>query len=371
MKLSCLQENLASGINMVGHLALKSSSLPILSNVLLKATKNSLILTATNLEAGIQHIVRGKIEEEGECLIPARLLLDLLPLLPGGPLTIKVTERGLGITTEKAKTTLHTTPSADFPIVPNISNGTTIMIPRQAMIEAINMTAFATGHVEQRPQFSGVLFSILEKTIVLVATDGYRLAEAIIKTPKNNIKTSFIVPLTTTQEVLRMLELPDQDETVSLVMGDNQIQFTCGSTQITSRLIDGEYPDYLPLFPEKPMTECQATKIELTRAVKAAGLFSRLGMSDVVLDIAPNSSKIEVYAENAEVGSHHMTVDSKANGQVVAITLNSRYLLDGLSAVNGSLVVLQLTGNDRPLLLLPQEESSAVSYRYLLMPIKQ
>src|SRR5690242_16046868 len=118
MKFTCLQENLSQGISLVGHLSLKATSLPVLSNVHISVKQGALTLSATNLEAGIQHVVRGKVEEEGECLVPARLLLDLLPLLPGGPLTGELTAEGLRLTTERAETTLRVHPTGEFPVIP-------------------------------------------------------------------------------------------------------------------------------------------------------------------------------------------------------------------------------------------------------------
>ena len=357
---------------MVGHIALKATGLPILNNVLLKAEKNTLTLVATNLEAGIQHSVRGKIEEDGECLVPARLLLDLLPLLPGGPLTLEGDTQGLTLTTDNGKTTLRTTPTSDFPIVPTLEQTSqTITASRQAIVDAIGATSFAVGRVEQRPQFSGVFMTTKGKTITFVATDGYRLAEATVGLKKLGNMISHIVPFTTVQEVARMLQIPDQDDDVVITTTENQIHFACGATQVTSRLIDGSYPDYLPLFPEKPTTVCQAAKSELIRAVKSANLFSHAGMADVTLSIVSGASALEVYAENTEVGAHRMKISSQGSGAAVAITLKARYLIDGLGATHGASVTLSLTSADRPLLLTPAEKSQTLSYRYLLMPIRQ
>lgn len=369
MKFSCLQENLAHGISIAGHIALRASTLPVLSNVQLIAKNGALTLSATNLEAGVHTTVRGKVENEGECLIPARLLLDLVPLLDAGPLVGELTDNGLTITTENAATTLRVHPTADFPIIPTVEEGQTIVLERDVFVEALNRVVVAAGKVENRPQFNGVLMSTKEKSLVCVATDGFRLSEATISLAQSTTDTRGIIPLPAAQEIARVLGGLDDEPELTLIVAENQMKVSTASSTIVTRLIEGEYPDYLPLFPIDPTTKGLVEPAVLTKALKASSLFSRAGVSGVVLDIDPGAKEIRVSSENGEVGAHQTTLVFKGEGEIVRVIANARYILDGISGLGGA-AVFQLMSADRPLLITP-EKTGKVSFRYLVMPIRQ
>src|SRR3989338_9867096 len=157
MKFTCLQENLVKGIQATGYLAQKATNLPVLNNVHLVVRTDGLVLSSTNLEAGVEHVIRGKSEEEGECLIPAKLLLDLVPLLVGGAITMESGAGGLIIKTETTNTTIRTTPTTEFPILPKIEQNTPMFIIAKTKLSALlGGVTLAAGKVEQRPQFNGV-----------------------------------------------------------------------------------------------------------------------------------------------------------------------------------------------------------------------
>ena len=355
---------------MVGHLAAKTTNLPILSSVLLKTENKSLTVASTNLEVGIRHIIRCKVEEDGECVVPARLLLELLPLIPSGPLTITFREGGLTITSERGSTTLRSVPSAEFPIIPEVEHMVGFMVETQAIAHAFTTTLFAAGNVEHRPQFNGVLIHAEGKQATFVATDGYRLAEAVVTLTKSVERWRAILPITAVHEVIRMFDLPEQDSAVTLGGTESQVSVRTEGTDVVSRLVSGEYPDYLPLFPERATTTCVVSRAELTRALKAAGLFARTSLAEVKLTVDSSAGSVTVAAENAELGAHQASVVSKCQGSPVSVSVNARYLLDGLNALTTPNAVLAFTTPDRPLLLTP-EGDTPVRFRYLVMPIRR
>lgn len=373
MKFSCLKENLLLGINIAGHLSSKTISLPILNNILLRAEKNTLALITTNLETGIYHEVRGKTEENGECLVPARLLIELAPLLPDDTIILNISNEGLSIKAKNLNTTLRTAPIADFPIIPTIDKPIyNLSTKTTQLINALDKAGFAMGRIEHRPQFGGALFMVDEQDkqkIIVVATDSYRLSETTWPLDKAVKPFKLIIPATTIHEIRRILAQDETNETVEIQATDNQINLAAGTTQIISRLIDGEYPDYQPLFPAKPSTICDIPKNELLRAIKAASLFSRAGIFDVSLAIAPGGP-LEISSQSASVGEHHTKIEAKCTGDKVSITANARYLMDGLGAVAGDTVKLSFTGPDRPILIQPSKDDE-VHFRHLVVPIKQ
>ncbi len=354
----------------MGHLALRALSLPVLSNVHIEATAGQLTLSSTNLEAGIHTIVRGKIESEGDCLVPARLLLDLLPLLPGGPLVGELTAEGLTITTQNAVTTLRVHPVADFPIIPSLDEAeATIPFTRDTFVEMVNRVSIAAGKVENRPQFNGVLFTTQNQEVVMAATDGFRLAEAKTKITSPLPSLKVIIPLAAIQEVARIMNGFEDEGDVTITVSENQIKFESSSCSIVSRLIEGEYPDYVPLFPTEAGTRGVIDAAAFSRALKATTLFSRAGISGVAIEAAPETEELRVSSENGDVGAHHTTLALKGDGPVVRVVANARFILEPLSGIGPS-VILQFSGSERPLLITPSD-SGSTTYRYLVMPIRQ
>jgi DNA polymerase-3 subunit beta len=373
MKLSCLQENLVQGIQLVGHIALRATALPVLKNVLLKTENGVLNVSATNLESGIVHSVRGKIEEDGECLIPAKLLTELVPLLPPGKLELELKEDGLLVKTEQSESTLRIVPVEDFPVIPDVSEDTTeIKIGCDLLKSMFQQTVVAVGRVEQRPQFSGVYLKTNKDNLVLVATDGFRLSESsVMLLGAITGECSVIIPTATVQEVVRALGMQNNEELiVSVVVNENQIQFRLGSTVITSRVIEGDYPDYEPLFPKEDGSHVIVSATALARAIKATALFSKAGMTDVSLELPSKAGGVIVFSENGDVGAYRTEVPGEGVGENVSVVLNARYLQDGVNVLPGDGVKLKVVAGDRPVMVEPVEESP-INSRYLVMPIRR
>lgn len=370
MRFSCLQENLAIGVATVARLAVRATHLPVLSNVLLKIEDKALNLMATNLEMGLQYAVRGKVEEDGESLVPARLLLELVPLLPAGPLTITTNEQGILIRTKKETTVLRTSPAVDFPIIPTIDQPiSTTELPLMQFKTAIAQVSIATGKIEQRPELNGLYLQLDGKNVTVTATDGYRLAEASLTlTQKAARQLKIIIPSEAADEVERVLAAAEGEPGATLTTTESQICLMAGSSRLTSRVINGDYPDYLPLFPSQSATTCRFDRSEFTRTVKAALLFSRAGASDIKL--ATGVNELIVSAESSDVGTFRTTVPAAVNGPALDLALNARYLLDGLNVAGGAEAILTFTASDRPVLLTPAVVGD-VSLRYLIMPIRQ
>jgi len=369
MKFSCLKENLSVGVSSVGHVALRSGGLPILHNIFFSSGDAGLHLSATNLEIGIEHTVRGKLEEAGECLVSAKLLLDLLPLLPEGQLYLENTKNGLVITTNDTTSTLRVTPPTDFPLIPRVENKKgEFSLPQPIIQEVLEKTVLAIGRVEQRPQFGGVYFSFKENLLTAAATDGYRLAEAVVPLSGGSYVGSIIIPGQTIEEVIRLFSTNTDDAAITFVVGDNQVNITVGATALTSRLIEGDFPDYEALFPTET-TPLTVSPIALTKAIKATTLFSRSGIADITLN-PQTEGKIEIFSESGEIGSHHTSVTS--SGEVKntnPVVLNAKFFMDGLGAC-GNDATVALHGPERPVLISPVSQG-AVRYRYLIMPIRE
>jgi DNA polymerase-3 subunit beta len=367
MKVTCTQENLAHGLQVVSHVASKNISLPILNNVLLTAEKGLLRLATTNLEIGIVASVRGKIEQEGAFTVQAKTLNDYINLLPKENVNLELTGQDLKIKGKKSKTVMKGTPASEFPIIPEVEAKTKYEIKTHTLKEALASVVFTVALDETRPEISGVFFNFENNQLILAATDSYRLAEKKAQLEKGGDGNHHvIVPLRTIQELIRILG--DGGDTTTIESNENQILFSMGDVKLTSRVIEGQYPDYKQIIPREHRTRVAANTGELTTTVKRASLFCKQGGNDISLRFNKENSEIIVSATNVQIGESEAQQEAEIDGDENSMVLNYRFLLDGLQNIHSDECVFEMTTNASPGLLRPQKGDD---YLYIIMPIKQ
>lgn len=375
MKFISLQENLKKGLNIVGHATIKNVNLPILNNILIKTINGNIELTGTNLEIGIKHILRGKIEKEGEFTVDSKLITDYVNLLNNGEkVEIEEKNKELRIKASNYKTNIKGEDSKDFPLIPTISEDNSYIIKLNDFKKSLSQVVFAVSNSENRVELTGVLFTFNDKMLSLAATDSYRLAEKKIKLKKGGFEGDdvVIVPSKTILELLRILnnfnfndEL-DIENDIKINVSDNQILFTFDTVSLISRLINGRYPDYKQIIPSKSITEIKVVKSEFVRAVKAVALFSKSGINDITMVFLKN--KISLSSFSSASGESQADVLADIDGEENEVTINYRYLLDGLNNIDSENVIIKVLNNNTPC-LIKQENSD--DYLYIVMPIKQ
>lgn len=381
MKISCTQENLNQTINIVGHIASKNSNLPILSNILIKAENKNLTFSATNLEIGITAAMRGKVESDGEFSIDAKLLSSYISLLPKERIDLELADEELKIQCQKQKTKIKGQGAADFPLIPKIDKQNPYILSVKDLKDAIYGVSFSASTSDIRPELSGVFLSFNGEELVLAATDSYRLAEKKVKLISNEKQknlTDFqdekiIVPVKTLQEVSRILGLIKEDEsmevvdTVEIYLGENQIMFVYNGVELVSRLIEGQYPDYTQIIPDKFGSKLKINTTELTKAVKVTSLFTKSGVFDVRLDYN-SDNELKITSSSSQTGENTSSVDMEKSGDSGEIVLNYRYLLDGLQNIGSENIEIEITDSNNPCVIRSENNKD---YLYLIMPIRQ
>lgn len=365
MKLSCTKDNLLAGLSTVGRIASKNLTLPILGNVLLRAEKSSLVLSATNLEVGVTTRVRGKITDDGAITVQARLLTDYVGLLENDKIELETEGTTLRVVGETSKTTIRGMSADDFPIIPLVPHEGGFKLPVDSFRTSLNQVLFAAAQDATRPEISGVYCSIKGNTLTMAATDSYRLAECSValQVPHKDIAT--IIPTRALYELVRIMPA---DGDIEVFIGETQALFVTDSIELSTRLIEGQYPDYTQIIPATSSIEAHIETETLVKAVKTASLFCRSGINDVTVGIDPVKGVITCTAANSELGEHQGSIPAKITGGPVSVVFNYRYLLEGLSAINTSSVVLGVTDSASPGVLKPEVKSE---YLYLIMPIRQ
>lgn len=378
MKFSCTKDNLLLGLSATAHIAGRNINLPILNNTLLVADKKGIRLTATNLELAVVSQVRGKVDEDGEFTLPSKLLFDYINLLPNERVDVEKDENTLRIHCENNETQIQGLPSGEFPLVPPVVGDHVVELDAAEFRNALSQVLFSVAANESRAELSGVSFRFgtdanKKPILTLAATDSYRLSErtVVLDSAPSNEHGDVIIPARTLSEASRILGLfrddPEADRRLQIRLSDAQAVLTYNSVELTSRTIQGSYPDYRQIIPTTFRTEAVARREDLMKAVKTASLFSRTGLYDVTLSIDPTSG-ITASANDSARGKNTARTDAVVTGEPNKITVNSRYLLDGLGAIDTDEVTFGVNDGANPCLLRPKGKEG---YLYLVMPIKQ
>ena len=273
MEIVVEQGKLAKALSVVSRVAAGSkTTLPILNNVLIRVVEGKVMLTTTNLDMAIVNYLGVASSSDGEITIPARLLADFVSNLPKGEVKLVASESKLTVISGKYKSVFNGASAEDFPELPDINESESVIyrMSIESFKTGINEVKIACSSDTTRPALTGVYFNTFENNLYIAATDGYRLAERLfIEKVESDVKA--IVPSGCLADVLGAMS--DNMNEVEIVFDNSQVRFRLGEIEITSKLIDGSFPDYRRLIPEKVGTDIKMSKIELLRIVKLAGEF--------------------------------------------------------------------------------------------------
>lgn len=377
MIFACTQENLLQGLSLVSHITGKNVNLPILGNVLLKTEGGNLKLSTTNLEMAVSALVRGRVEEEGEYTVPAKLLLDYVHLLPDGKVELVVKNDVLEVRADGNVTSIKGMVASEFPLIPKLAKRGGYKIEADALRQAIGQVVFSVSTSEARPELSGVACYFNQenqaKTLIMAATDSYRLAERRLSLlpGTNEAEAKCIVPARAMLEISRILSGYKDDVTtpteVEWAITESQLVFTFGNVEMVSRLIEGSFPDYRQIIPTQFRSVLQVSRAELAKAIRAAALFARQGLYDVHFEMT-DSGEMKVSSADNGTGSHTTTLKIPEGQEANRVTINFKYMTDGLTVIPTDRVTLSLIDAMNPVVVRPLEDET---FQYVVMPIRQ
>jgi len=373
MKLSCLQENLNRGLNAVGRAVAVRSTLPITQNILLSAEQSRLKLAATNLEMATTCWVGAKVKKEGSITVPARLLIDFVNSLPNDLIEINLPAAGriLELKCGRFEAHINGIDAADFPPIPQISDGVTTTIEAASLREGIAHVAFAAATEESRPVLTGINAEFDGDQLNLVAADGFRLA--IHKTTLGApviAETAVIIPARVLNEVNRLLG--EQEEPVEITVNEqkSQVLFRLKDAEIVSQLLQGSFPNYSQVIPQSYTTRAVVDITEFMRVAKISSVFARDASGIVRVVITPGAEltpgKVTVSAQAEEIGDNVSEIDALIDGEEAKIAFNVKYLSDVLSVLHQSQVALEVTTPSSPGTIRP---IGVDNYVHVIMPM--
>lgn len=374
MKFTCTKENLSFALGMVHSVAQKQGHLPILTNVMLDVKESSVDIIATNLEIAAKVVMRAKIDEPGSFTVPAKMLADYVALAQEEQLGIALEGTELVVRAGQASTKIKGQPADEFPLIPDVEEVHGYTVSADILKTALSQTAIAAAKNDIRPELAGVyvgFFTDRHPGLVLAATDSYRLSEKRIAIAQGTDEFRCIVPAKTMFEMVRVLIAVSSKEGAGdarIWASDNQIALRYGTVEMTSRLVDGAYPDYAQIIPKNFKTTATVSVDELAKRIKAASLFTAMGMNAVSFDINASEGTIGVSSTSAQSGEHFSVVDAVIQGEENSILLNHRYVLDGLAHIETETADFLVNSGDAPCLFRP---SGKDDFLYIVMPIRQ
>jgi DNA polymerase-3 subunit beta len=365
MKLTCAKEELAEKLQVAGRGVSTRASVQILAGILLRAAGGQLSLSATDMEISLRVSLEAQVEDEGSVVVPGRLLVDIVRLLPAGEVTIshRAEEGVVELVCGTASYRLHTYAAEDFPRLPEVDASTAFTVDKEAFVNTIAKVSRSASRDESRPVLTGVLVRFEGDKLVMAATDSYRLSvkeTALPEGPGREIEA--IVPARALAELARIAQ---GGEPGSLQVGvqENQVVFGVDDVWLTARRIDGQFPNYKQLLPETFEAEVTMPREEFLDVVRRTSV---LAQRKSPLRLRFEDGELTVSAQTQDVGEARESLPISYSGETIEIGFNAEFLRDGLESVSDDSVRVKLISPLRPGLIHGESDE----FLYLIMPIR-
>lgn len=369
MKLECSIEKFKNAVIQADRITGKNTALPVLGSILIVADNHICKLRATNLSLGIEIEIPAKIEENGVVAVNGSVLSQIFSNIKNeGTVLIEKIDTTLSITTKYAHMSVKTVLEDDFPVIP-IVEGDTLALPIKDFNEGLKSVFYSTALSDIKPELASV-YIYKEKesdTIVFVATDSFRLAEKKIKISGINDFQSMLIPFKNVIEILRVFQ--DETNSFDLAITSTQISFTQKELGIylTSRVIDGTFPDYRLIIPKESTTEVQLLKQDLIQSLKITNVFTDK-FNQIILNINQENQVLEITSKNSDIGETDIVIHSKNTGNNLTAGFNYKHFIDCLQSINDDSIILCFTQPNKPMIVKGVNNKTFI---YLIMPLNR
>lgn len=362
MWFTCEKNILQDAINTVQKATSTKTTYPILEGILISAIDNKVVLTATDLDLGIETYIDSDVHEKGSIVLNSRLFGEFVRKLPNDNITFKVENNNAYITCQKSEFVIVGNSSNEFPQLPTINENSMYEISQDVLRNMIRQTIFSISQDEIRPILTGVLFEVRDRALNFVALDQFRLAYKTFDIGNDN-NISAVIPGKTLNEISKILE-PSTDM-VKITFTPNHILFNLGNTKIISRLLDGEFINYRQIIPDEYRTRVKVKAGELMDSIERASLLAREGRTNLVtFDVKDDSI---VITSNSQMGKVYEEVNTELEGENIKIRFNARYFLDVLRIIDCEDIYLEFSTNVSPCLV---KKCDSNDYTYLVLPVR-
>ncbi len=362
MKVVCSREELAQRLGIVARAVSTRASVQILSGVLLRAENGRMHLAATDMELSLRSSLDAQVEGEGAVVVPGRLLVDLVRLLPADEVTFehRADEGVAHVTCGPSSSTLHTYNAEDFPRLPDLDTVGTFTVDREALLDTISRVSRSASRDESRPVLTGILVRFEAGKLVMAATDSYRMSVKETALEGDAPELEAIIPARALGELSRIAQA---GETIELGVHENQVVFVVDDVWLTSRRIDGQFPNYKQLLPETFEHEVTLPRAELLDVVRRVAVMAQRN-SPLRLRFA--EGELTLLAQTQDVGEARESLPAPFSGEPMEIGFNADFLREGIESVTADEIQLRLISPLRPGLIRAEGDD----FWYLIMPIR-
>lgn len=352
------------------------ANLPILSNILVSATGGKVEILSTNLETATQVTTPSKVEADGKTTLPGKLLFEFVSQMPEGEVVFEKLGEEVVVSAKRYNARFATMPVEDFPAIPKIEKGTSVLVTPEDFMRAALRVAYAASVDEGRPILTGVLCEFGASDLSMVATDGYRLSyQKISVQRKGGDVIKIVIPAKSVVEAAKIISEADAEalgKSIELLIAEglNQINFKVGDVLFTSRLIEGAFPNWQKLIPTTFTSIARVPREEFIKVVRVASIFARDSGSIVRFKLEASGGKgglLAVQASSSQVGSNEAQTEIDLSGRGGEIAFNYRYLLEMLSSVDGEDVNFEMIESLNPGRLTVPGDSD---YFHIIMPVR-
>jgi DNA polymerase-3 subunit beta len=385
MKLVCTQNSLSTSLSLVSRAVSTRPTHPVLANVLLVADEETqqVSLSAFDLSLGIQTSFAAQVEETGQLTLPAKLLTDIVSRLPEGDITLESSsDAEVGFLTTLTSSSGHYQvrgmSAEEFPELPTVTDGESLHLPSEAMLDGLRGALFAASADETKQVLTGVHLTLAAEELEFAATDGHRLSvvqttsvdsdesSPANRTTEDATALDVTIPAKALQELAKMLER-QTGSSVAVKLDRNQVIFEWVDQRLTSRLLEGQYPNYRQLIPRQFTHQTTLDRRLFLSSLERIAVLADQKNNIVKLTVDGANQAMSLSVDAPDVGSGKETIPAQVTGEDMAIAFNVKYLLDGLKALNTSEIQLQFNTPTSPAILTPL---GGLKMTYLVMPVQ-
>lgn len=367
MKIEILKDHFESAVSAAARVGNKNLSLAVLGCALIHATPERVSLRATNLDVSIEILLKAKVIESGMVAVPAQTLNQLVSAFSGEKLNLELQGTTLLLQEGHGTSKLKTLDASEFPTLPYVKEGEghAFTLSVKDLSRALKSVAFAAAGSGMRPELSSIFLKVENSTLVAAATDSFRLSEIRIPIRSKEHADAILLPVRNVQEIVRVIS--SGGDTVEMRVGENQVTCIANGSYITSRIVDGAFPEYSAIIPKDFSGTATVLTEDLTRTLRKVSVFTD-ATGEVQFSLNPKEKVFTISATNASVGETKETIEGSLEGEPVTLSFNIRYILEALSVINSDSTILKFSGPGRPLIV---SESPDKGFTYLVMPMNR
>lgn len=366
MKIECIKEKLEEAVAKAEKVATKNATLPVLSGLYLDAHQNTLSIKATNLDIGMSLKLSVKVVKPGTLVVPAHTFYSFLSSLENDRnISLESKDQVLEVKTSTTETKIKTLPPEDFPIIPEISDDEAFSMPARDLVFGLKSVIYAAAVGSIKPELSSINISFKDGNLIFAATDSFRLAEKKIRIKKMPHFKEILIPQKNALEIIRAFDKGEEE--VSISIEEHQVALRSPSIYITSRIIEGTFPDYKQVIPSGFATKAVALKQDVISSLKTSLIFSD-SFNQLSFKISPKGKLFEVESKNNTVGENTNSIKAALEGEDIDININHRYFTDCFQSLTTDSVAITFNGASRPVIV---QGVGDTSFLYLVMPMNR